>query len=193
MVKTSLIVALVLSVGILLIATAQHLIKQEAAKMTIETKGLPELEIELAAPYGTESMEHVLLINRGPHYLLACDIRFEATSTDGRVLSARKVLYSYPLFESDPSKRMKLLKLEPGIHPNSRWLIGFDETGLQPVISTVPPFQRATVKDIFPKSNYKHLVITLSGAMTETGEVYGPLAKEFLEHIEDKIRKENKP
>lgn len=194
MLKACSVVILIIAVNIVIIGTAQHLINDQPPRMTIETKGLTELEIDLEAPYGEDSMEHVLLINRGSHYLLACEIEFEVTTNDGRVLSAKKVLYSFPLLENNSVKRMELLKSEPGIGPNSRWLVGFDQTGLEQIGSTVPPLKAATLTKIFPDpKECKQLVITLTGAVIETGEAYGPLANEFLQHMRDDVLKEKTP
>lgn len=160
--------------------------------MTIETKGLAELGIELKAPYGPRSLQHVLLTNNGPHYVLACDIVFEMTTSDGAVFTARKVVYSHPLLEKNLDKRKALLESEPGISPNSSWLIGFDETGLQPVLEGVPELEPGFNGNFPDIAKCTHLGITLSGVVIETGEAFGPQGQAFLSHLEQEILKDGK-
>jgi hypothetical protein len=191
MAKLTLTTALILLVAITLVGWTRYIRNHSTKEMIIETRGLAELEIDLEAPYGTHSLQHVLLINKGPHYILACDILFEATTADDRVFTARKVVYSYPLFEKDLVKRKALLQSEPGIAPNSKWLIGFDEIGLQSVSRTLPRLGSDRWNAILPDPREcKHLRITLNGVVIESGQAFGPLAQEFLRHLEEQILKE---
>lgn len=166
----------------------------EESRLIITTRGIDELGIKLEHPYGERSLQHAVLTNDGPHYLLACSLVFEVTTKDGRVLSSEKVVYDAdPLLEKDITKRKALLKKNPGIAPNTRWLIGIgDDTGLEPITTTPPPFsEQSIVHKLFPDmQNYTHFSITLAGAVTETGEAFGPRAREFQAALNEKWLKE---
>ena len=158
----------------------------------VETIGLDDLGIRLETPYGSKSPRHVLLVNDSQHHLLACDLVFEVTTTDGVVSPARKIVAFSYLLKAAPDVRKKLMISFPGIAPRSKMLLGL---GVEPdqvrITSALPKLESSglavTLKD---SVKIDKLIIRLDAVVLENGDVVGPRATEFLTELNDLLLKE---
>lgn len=161
--------------------------------ISIETVGLDDLNIHLEAPYGSLSPYHALIVNDSAHHLLACDVVFEAVTEDGRVLSSRRVIAYGDLIKASSEARQRLLKLQPGIAPHSKMLLGL---GVEPDLVRVfgnqlPPLGDPNVVTILRSSTkIERLIIKLNAVVIESGEALGPTGQTFLTHLQEEVLKE---
>jgi hypothetical protein len=162
----------------------------KAMDFQITTSGIDELGIEVRAPYGTRSLQHALLINNGPHYVLACELVFEVTTEDGKVLSTRRNVYSGSLLERDQVRGTAILDEEEKITPHSSWLLGFGEPGMERVENAPPALTEERISpEVFPGvKKCRKLSIRISGVITEDGKAHGPAVQEFLKHMDEDLR-----
>lgn len=142
--------------------------------------GIDEFGLRLELPYGKESPGDVILINNGTHSLLAYKVRWEGVKTNGEVVE-RKMVKFYPdaLLEKDPAKRAALLKDDPMIPPETKWLVGLNRQTRQ-IDSQIPRLDEiGRDPQVFPDfQEYRQINITLD-AILDDGQFVGPQAKEF--------------
>lgn len=185
----------ILTGGILLLSLTlwiglpKYMTTKKSDDLIITTQGLEELGITLQAPYGSRSFHHALIINNGPHHVLACDVLFEVVAKNGEVSSGHKVVFSHALAEEDPAERRAFLMKEPAIAPHTKWLVGLGvDPALEPVGDTPPPLaDDAILPDV---KNYKQLNITLKAVVIEDGRAFGSNAQGFLKHLNEELLRE---
>src|ERR1043166_398669 len=96
---------------------------------TIAAIGLDDLGIHLQAPYGAKSIHHALIINDGPHSLMAFEVLFEFVSKTGSIDSHPRIVGYAQLLRAKPSEREALFKQGVGITPHSKFLVNIGMQG----------------------------------------------------------------
>lgn len=189
------VVGVLIAALLALLGWAKYMSAHESGGVIVTAKGLDELGIRLEVPYGSRSLQHVLLVNDGPHHLLACDIVFEFVTRSGEAFPAHNIVYNpLPLKEEDPERRKAALTQEPGIAPRTKWLIELTGSpGLQRVEGALPPpTEGGSFETVRESEQYSRVNITVGGAIVETGQAYGPRAQEFLGHVREELLPEER-
>lgn len=171
--------------------------KNNNKDLVIETVGLDELGVRLESAYRLKSPQHVLLINKSSHHLLACEIVYEFILSTGEIRASRKIVaYTRLLKEKDSIARKALLASEPSIKPNTTTLIGMgsdiDVIPITGALPSLPP--SSTVEETFRNpEHYERLVIRLNAIVVEDGRAFGPGAEQFLINLYHEVLQKEQP
>jgi len=160
---------------------------------TIAAIGLDDLGIHLQAPYGAKSIHHALIINDGPHSLMAFEVLFEFVSKTGSIDSHPRIVGYAQLLRAKPSEREALFKQGGvGITPHSKFLVNIGMQGPDMVVitDTLPPLTDSAVglDNAEVTERYEKINIRLNAAVLENGEILGPGAKEFNGYVQKVLR-----
>jgi len=159
---------------------------------TITTIGLDNIGIHLEAPYGNRSLHHVLLINDTAEHIIACEVLFESTLSDGKTYTARKVVAFTRLIRAPISDRKSLLKSQPAIAPYSKMLIGMAaEPDMVRVTNSVPPLPEGSdANETGTKFSVQSVTIRLRAVVFTDGHAEGPGPFDFLKHLQSLMQED---
>jgi len=166
---------------------------ENAYTAMIAAIGLDDLGIHLQAPYGAKSIHHALIINDGPHSLMAFEVLFEFVSKTGSIDSHPRIVGYAQLLRAKPSEREALFKQGGvGITPHSKFLLNIGMQGPDMVVitDTLPPLTDSAVglDNAEVTERYEKINIRLNAAVLENGEILGPGAKEFNGYVQKVLR-----
>ncbi|HJT66881.1 MAG TPA: hypothetical protein VJ749_10525 [Pyrinomonadaceae bacterium] len=159
---------------------------------TIAAIGLDDLGIHLQAPYGAKSIHHALIINDGPHSLMAFEVVFEFVSKTGSTDPHPRIVGYAQLLRAKPTEREALFKKGVGVTPHTKLLVnvGMQGPDMVEVTDTLPPLTDSAVGLDNPEvtERYEKINIRLNAVVLENGEILGPGAKEFNNYVQKVLR-----
>ena len=181
-----------LVVVLLSLAVVWHRQMKRHVQPTITAIGLDDLGIHLQAPYGTKSIHHALIINDGPHSLMAFEVVYEFVSKTGSTDPHPRIVGYAQLLRAKPTEREALFKKGVGVTPHTKLLvnIGMQGPDMVEVTDTLPPLTDSAVGVDNPEvtERYEKVNIRLNAVVLENGEILGPGAKEFNGYVQKVLR-----
>ncbi len=179
------LIGCVLAVGAALLLT--NTVQTKNKTMQIETVGLDELGIRVEAPYGQASPIHALIVNNSSHTLIACDVVYEFTKSDGTALPANKTVIFGDVVSASVEKRTSVLKNNPCIAPHSKMLIALGgQPDMVPISGPLPELGKPVVEaKMNSKVSFPKVTIRLVAVMFEDGNIAGPMGEQFWAKVKE--------